>query len=285
VTVNLNHIENNTALSSDGRRRLYLRRTAPPRSPTTASRAIRPARGGGASISTIATAPPRSPTTASRAIRPPHGGGAYIFAHQHATATLTNNSITGNTVFGGGASITGGGGQYGYLRGGAYITAPPLSPTTALRAIRPAPIGGAYLRHLRQLHPHGTATLGQWRWCLTPSVGNTHHGQYASTGGGLHLSPQRNENPTDSAALYNNLFWANRATDNRGARTSGSTTTATATTSRPRSPCSPTTSTNQRPALASRYPITIDPSNLNKLDPLFVDANTPVTFASRPARR
>ncbi len=91
-------------------------------------------------------------------------------------------------------------------------------------------------------------------------------GNIAYHGGGLYAAFSE---PQSSVALFNNLFWLNHATANRGADFYIITTT-----------------TSQVTLLANNFdwttntgflvgtPVYIDASNLNKLDPLFVDAST-----------
>ena len=183
VTVNRNRIENNTA---PRRRRLYLRHhrhphqqqhhgqyghssaaaapvspPPPPPSPTTTSRAIRPTVTAAALISSPTPSP--SPTTTSRAIRSRRLSAAaalYVYS-LNGTATLTNNSITGNTA------------GYG---GGAYIFAHTATLTNnTSRAIRPntaaAPISTGQHRHPHQQHPRGQ--YGERGW-WTPSFGRVY---------------------------------------------------------------------------------------------------------------
>jgi hypothetical protein len=196
------------------------------------------------------------------------GGGAYIFAHQGtATATLTNNSITGNT-----ADSTGGGGIYiDSYYGTATLTNNSITGNTAVFA------GGIWIF----ANFSGTATL----------TNNTLVGNTGTPYGGLYLVTGKNET-TDSAALYNNLFWANRATDTGAA--------ADLWIDNDRDgdylPTPVTLLANNFDQSAASFrstlPITIDPSNLDSEDPLFVDqaagnlgltADSPMIDAGYPA--
>jgi hypothetical protein len=298
VTVNFNHIENNTA-SSDGSGARISSNNGNVTLTNNSITGNTASTGGGASISgsdSNFTLTNNSITgnTAS------DGGGAYLFGINNANFTLTNNSITGNTaVFGGGASISGNvtltnnsiTGNTAVFGGGAYISGNDSNFTLTNNSITgntaSSDGGGAYLfgsnnanftltnnsitGNTASSDGGGAYIVGYLRAYVT-LTNNSITANTASTGGGLHLSPQRTENPT--TWLYNNLFWDNVATANQGADLLIGNDS-----DRDYLPTPVTLLANnfdqaQPTGFSITLPITIDPTNLNKLDPLFVDANT-----------
>ena len=200
-------------------------------------------------------------TTASQ------GGGANISA---TTATLTNNSITGNTtsLLGGGASLSATtatltnntlvGNTAVFSGGGAFIegdnatlTNNSISGNTSSSGSG----GGAFINA-----EHGTATL----------TNNTFVDNEGFDGGGLYLQTGTTET-TDSATLYNNLFWANWAT-RTGAAANLSINNDSDSDYVPTPVTLLANNFDQSAAgFQSTLPITLDPSNLDAEDPLFVD--------------
>jgi hypothetical protein len=169
------------------------------------------------------------------------GGGANISA---TTATLTNNTLVGNTaVFsGGGAFIEG---------DNATLTNNSISGNTSSSGSG----GGAFINA-----EHGTATL----------TNNTFVDNEGFDGGGLYLQTGTTET-TDSAILYNNLFWANWAT-RTGAAANLSINNDSDSDYVPTPVTLLANNFDQSAAgFQSTLPITLDPSNLDAEDPLFVD--------------
>ena len=195
------------------------------------------------------------------------GGGANISA---TTATLTNNSITGNTtsLLGGGASLSATtatltnntlvGNTAVFSGGGAFIegdnatlTNNSISGNTSSSGSG----GGAFINA-----EHGTATL----------TNNTFVDNEGFDGGGLYLQTGTTET-TDSATLYNNLFWANWAT-RTGAAANLSINNDSDSDYVPTPVTLLANNFDQSAAgFQSTLPITLDPSNLDAEDPLFVD--------------
>ncbi len=202
-----------------------------------------------------------------------YGGGVYLFA---TTATLANNDISDNTVSG-----------YSCYGGGVYITG--ITATLNNNGISgntascshpsyPGSGGGVYLSAT-------TATLtnndiswnsssedvggGVYLSAMNATLTNNDiSGNTALYGGGLYVVFPGSE-PQRSVALFNNLFWLNHATADQGADFQIYNTTAA-----------------QVTLLANNFdwttktgfwvgtPVYIDSSNLDKLDPRFVDART-----------
>ncbi|MBP8290164.1 MAG: hypothetical protein KAX51_10225 [Chromatiaceae bacterium] len=175
------------------------------------------------------------------------GGGAYISA---TTATLTNNSITGNMAGG----YWGSGGGVRLSATAATLTNNSISGNTAIgRGCG----GGAVISATT------AATI----------INNSFTTNTARLGGGLCLATGSTET-TYSAKLYNNLFWDNVANENQGADlliyNDGD---------NDYFPSPVTLLANnfdqaQPTGFSSTLPITLDPTNLNQIDPLFVDAST-----------
>ena len=230
--------------------------------------------GGGVSISaTTATLTNSSITgnTGSGSVGGGGGaGGAYISVGN--TATLTNNSITGNTAkYNGGVSIrlattatltnnsiTGNTGDY--FSGGVEIVVDNTATLT----------NNSITGNTAKYDGGGGATIYATTATLT---NNSITGNTAPWGGGLRLRLGDTE-ATDTAKLYNNLFWDNVATSNEGAdlwidndRDDDYFPTPVTLLANNFDQAQPT-------GFSSTLPITIDPSNLNKLDPLFFDAST-----------
>ncbi len=193
------------------------------------------------------------------------GGGAYISSP---TATLANNSITGNTAKDFSGYFGGGGGMY-ISAISVTLTKNSIMGNTATDGvgIGSANGGGAYISAttttLANNSITGNTAIGDGGGALisaktTIITNNTLVGNEGLDGVGLILVTGNTE-ATDSATLYNNLFWDNLASGAGESRTSASTTTKTATTSQPRSPCSPTTSTGRWPALRPRSPSPLTP--------------------------
>jgi hypothetical protein len=164
------------------------------------------------------------------------GGGARIDA---STTTLTNNNITGNTAgYGGGADIS---------ASTATLTSNNITGNTASYYG-----GGAII------------------YAANPSLtNNTLAGNRASSVGGLSLGNGANE-ATDTAKLYNNIFWDNVSYDNQHADLLIA--------NDPDGDYLPTPVTllannfdQSAAGFQSTLPITLDPSNLDAEDPLFVD--------------
>ncbi len=205
--------------------------------------------GGGLYLSTtiaILSYNTVSGNTASASDIGSNGGGIALEA---TTATLTNNTIAGNTA----SSTNGshGGGLYLEAKTATLINNEISDNIAAASSSRG---GGLYLAAT-------TATL----------TNNTIASNAANEGGGLRLVIGTTET-TDTAKLYNNLFWANITTANQGAdlwiNNDGDGDYL---------PTPVTLLANNFDQSAVGFkitlPITIDPSNPNKVDPLFVDAN------------
>jgi hypothetical protein len=245
--------------------------------------------GGGACIeATTATLTDNSITGNTST----YGGGVYLGA---TTATLTNNSITGNTAsYGGGTSI-----RYAHTaaltnnsiknntgrnQGGGVEILHGDIVTLANNSITgntSADGGGAYIDYGFYFGT-STATL---RLTNNSIVGNS-----ADLGGGLNLRLTDSETAL-SATLYNNLFLDNVADENNGAdieiENDGD------------GDYLPTPVTlrannfDQTPiGFAITLPITIPPGNLNGVDPLFANqaagdlhlrAGSPMIDAGYPA--
>ena len=247
VTVNRNRLENNTAgLDSDS---------------------DSDSNGGGASISATTVILAHNSITGNTANA---GGGVSISA---TTASLTHNNITGNKGSGylagaGGACISAttatlthnritGNTSSAYVGGdgGAYIYADTATLTNnSITGNRSHAIGGG-----------GGAFIMAQRATLT---NNSITGNTGAMGGGLFLWIGITET-TDAARLYNNLFWDNEASQGADLLINyvGD-----------YLPTPVTLLANnfdqaQPTGFSSTPPITIDPTNLNQLDPLFVDAS------------
>ena len=204
-----------------------------------------------------------------------HGGGAFISSA--ATATLTNNSLTGNTAnyYGGGAYINAGnatltnnsltGNTANQSGGGASISAYTATLTNNILTGNTANLygGGASIYGYYPPAYSGVATF----------TNNSILGNRASMGGGLHLSHGDTET-TDTAKLYNNLFWDNFATVNQGADLLISNENDGDYLPTPVTLLANNFDQAQPTGFSSTLPITLDPTNLNQLDPLFLDAST-----------
>ncbi|MBK8638566.1 MAG: hypothetical protein IPN92_09865 [Chromatiaceae bacterium] len=133
------------------------------------------------------------------------GGGAYISA---TTATLTNNSFSGNTggASGGGASISG---------ASATLTNNSFSGNTGGASGGGVSISGASATLTNNSFSGNTGSTSGGGVSISGSTAtltnNTLVDNEGGDGGGLILSTGSTET-TDSASLYNNLLWANRAT-------------------------------------------------------------------------
>ncbi len=164
------------------------------------------------------------------------GGGVEIAS---TFATLTHNDIAGNT-----SSNREGGGLY-LGADTATLTSNVISGNTSN-----SQGGGLYIYAT-------TARL----------TNNTLFGNTSVEGGGLYMvfpgTGQR------AVALFNNLFWFNHAGPNKGADFFINNSIASQVTLR-------ATTFDWTPNMGFRVgtPVYIDPSNLNKVDPLFVDAST-----------
>lgn len=173
------------------------------------------------------------------------GGGLYLYA---TTVLLTDNTITGNSTHssnGSSCSPNNGGGIY-------------LKATTATLTNNNISDNTSYTRG------GGLCLIST----VTTLTNNTIVGNSSGYGGGLYLDFQGNE-PQRSLALSNNLFWLNRATPNQGADFYINNTTASQVTLRANNfDWTPNTE------FWVGTPVYLDSSNLNKLDPLFVDAST-----------
>ncbi|MBP8290059.1 MAG: hypothetical protein KAX51_09685 [Chromatiaceae bacterium] len=230
--------------------------------------------GGGVSISaTTATLTNSSITgnTGSGSVGGGGGaGGAYISVGN--TATLTNNSITGNTAkYNGGVSIrlattatltnnsiTGNTGDY--FSGGVEIVVDNTATLT----------NNSITGNTAKYDGGGGATIYATTATLT---NNSITGNTAPWGGGLRLRLGDTE-ATDTAKLYNNLFWDNVATSNEGADLWIDNDGDDDYFPTPVTLLANNFDQAQPTGFSSTLPITIDPSNLNKLDPLFFDAST-----------
>ena len=183
-------------------------------------------RGGGVSIAASTTTLTNNNISGNTA---GIGGGASIGTYYDAnTATLTNNNITGNTAGGSGGGVFFDPSSYQYLS--VRLTNNNITGNTAGYE------GGAVISAI-------TATL----------TNNTLVGNAGSDVGGLYLQTGTTET-TDSATLYKTFSGTTWPATLTQPRTSRSTTTPTATTSRLPSLCSPIISTSRRPALRSPFP-------------------------------
>ena len=256
--------------------------------------------GGGVAISATTATLTDNSITGNSSFRDAYyssslGGGVSIYA---TTATLTNNSIMGNGAsLGGGAhiyattatliqnSITGnvGGGIYtgvmntsagtattlnhnsitGNTGGGASISADTVTPTNNRIMSNTAKMdwrgegdgGGASISAI-------TATL----------INNNITGNTARMGGGLDLSLGDTETH-DAARLYNNLFWDNVANANEGSDLLIDNDRDGDYLPTPVILLANNFDQAQPSGFSITLPITLDPTNLNQPDPLFVDAS------------
>jgi parallel beta-helix repeat protein len=202
---------------------------------------------------------------------PENGGGIYVVTYSSSTTIISNNSIQGNTGYSGGGilvvayssyvtitnnSIQGNTGYYGggILCGGDssfILTNNSIQGNTSYVG------GGIYVE------THYDVTLTNNTVTDNLALGGS--------GGGLWLRLNGGETTT-SAVLYNNLFWNNQAPDNVGADLWIE--------NDPNSDYLPVPVTllannfdqTQPTGFAITIPIAIAPSNLNAIDPLFVDA-------------
>ncbi len=210
-----------------------------------------------------------------------HGGGGALWV---TTATLTNNNISGNTGNQGGglylgtttATLTNNTlqGNAAELGGGAFLTA----TTAALinNHISGNTAGGgvflwATTATLTNNDISGNTTAGQYGGgvSLTAATAtltnNTLEGNIAAQGGGISVS-FRGSASESWVAFYNNIFWQNQATWNSGADFYIQNTLA-----------------SQVKLFANNFdwtpttgywvgtPVYLDASNLDKVAPLFVD--------------
>lgn len=174
------------------------------------------------------------------------GGGVCLFAKR---AWLSHNTIEDNR-----SDRLGGGANVGTLWGAVTITNNSIHRNTASEG------GGAYVR--------GDSWSESFTLTNNSIVDNT-----ASSGGGLLLDSSYAKSAIP-IALYNNLFWKNHAHDLVGADFKVE--------NDPNEGDSPTLlilrANNFNQAIGSGFdvktPIPIDASNLNAVDPLFVDAET-----------
>ena len=172
-----------------------------------------------------------------------YGGGALVSG----TVTLTNNYIQGNTASG---YVDGyGGGVFVYPGGMVTLTNNYIQGNTASGSDYGYGYGGG-------VYASSTVTLTN-----NTLVGNTSKG----SGGGLFFFGD----VSDSAFLYNNIFWDNTTDTNRGADLTihndndGQLPVALMANNFDQS----------ESGFLIEIPIYLDPSNLNALDPLFVDAD------------
>lgn len=173
------------------------------------------------------------------------GGGIFVDA-SFCTATVANNHIQANTAYSPG--------------GGMYVWA--YSGTVA--------ITNNYIQGNASTIYGGGISVNKYSSGTVTLINNTLVGNESWTGAGLYLDIGYNESKT-SAFLYNNLFWDNTASDNLGTDLviknddDGD-----------YLPVPVTLLANNFDQTETGFkidiPIAIDPSNLDALDPLFVDA-------------
>jgi parallel beta-helix repeat protein len=170
------------------------------------------------------------------------GGGVYAHA-KDGTISLTNNTFTGNT-----ASKEGGGGLHAYTWAGT-VTLTDNTFTANLASSGRG--GGVYANN------NGALTL----------TNNTFYDNQAkSQGGGIDT---RLSNQDDIARIYNNILWKNNATEGADIRIDNDG-------DGDFLPSAVELFNNDFDQSAAgtwiKIPFPIDPSNLNKSDPMFVDA-------------
>ncbi|HSO82637.1 choice-of-anchor Q domain-containing protein [Thiocapsa sp.] len=230
---------------------------------------------GGGLIARIGTY--GSMTVASSNIQSNSGGGVYVSSSSSSIITLANNNIQGNRApgeSGGGAVISG---DYNnaitFVNNSIHGNISSFGGGIAVGGISDNTItfinnsiqgnGASYFGGGADVYSYSNNT--------TTFVNNSIQGNSASEGGGISLRIYANSN---TAELYNNLFWNNRssATENTGAdiwinNDDDSDVIP-----------SPVTllhnNFDQTPGTGfyTTLPIPIDPSNFDKVDPLYVDS-------------
>ncbi|MBK8637069.1 MAG: right-handed parallel beta-helix repeat-containing protein [Chromatiaceae bacterium] len=231
--------------------------------------------GGGISIGATTATLTNNTITGNAAYHSGTGGGVYLYAM---TATLTNNTLSGNTAAGQSGGAGGGvfleattatltnntlsgntaDSHYGGTGGGVYLIATTATLTNNTLSGNTAGYGGSYTRGGGMYLSATTATL----------TNNTLQGNVAGPGGGISVS-FRGPATQSWVALYNNLFWQNQAAWNLGADFDIENSLASQVTLF-------ANNFDWTPTIGFRVgtPIYLDASNLDKVDPLFVDATS-----------
>lgn len=195
------------------------------------------------------------------------GGGVCAYNH-FSTTRLDHNRINNNR-----ASEGGGIALYGPDGGTALLVANQLQGNSAATQGGGVWVKGRHLdvtfinnRLLGNSAPEGGGLYGRMSDAGTTLINNTLSDNESQAGGGLNLYLEGPETTT-RAQLYNNLFWHNQAQANQGEDFRIFNTTASQVTLLANSfNWTPTT------GFWVNSPVYIDASNLNTLDPQFVDA-------------